>query len=309
MTNFHLSVIVPVYNEEKNIQPFLERLISVMKPYHYEVLFINDGSSDKTAQVIKDLCKENKHIKLLSFSRNFGHQKALSAGYKYAKGDCVVSMDVDLQDPPEIIPEMIEKWQTGAKIVYGKRRKRDVDSWFKVTTARAFYNFINLLSTIPIPKDVGDYRLLDKTVVEFLNDLPEHSRFIRGLVAWSGYPSAYVEYDRDERYSGATHYPFTKMVAFAFEAITSFSSKPLKIATYLGFGAATIGFLGIIYAILGRIFLPSYWVTGWTALFVAIMFLGGVQLITIGIVGEYIDKIYIEIQKRPMYVINETVNV
>lgn len=308
MSNFLLSVIVPVYNEEKNIEPFLKRLLPVIKNHNYEVIFINDGSKDNTAEIIKKICKTNNHIKLVSFSRNFGHQKALSAGYNNAQGDAVVSLDVDLQDPPEIIPEMIAKWQNGAKIVYGKRRKRDVDSWFKVTTARGFYKFINVLSTTPIPNDVGDFRLIDKSVVQFLNELPEQSRFFRGLVAWSGYSSEYVEYDREERNAGETHYPFTKMVAFAFDAITSFSTKPLKIATYLGFGAASIGFLGIIYAILGRIFLPAYWVTGWTALFVAVMFLGGVQLITIGIVGEYIDKIYIEIQKRPMYIINETVN-
>ena len=309
MSNFLLSVIVPVYNEEKNILPFLKRLLPVIEEHKYEIVFINDGSTDNTPEIVKQVCRDNHHVKLLSFSRNFGHQKALSAGYKFAKGDCVVSLDVDLQDPPEIIPEMIAKWQKGARIVYGKRRKRDVDSWFKVTTAKAFYAFINMLSSVPIPKDVGDYRLVDRIVVDFLNDLPEQSKFFRGLVAWSGYPAAYVEYDRDERHAGNTHYPFTKMVAFAFDAITSFSTKPLKIATYLGFGAATIGFFGIIYAILGRIFLPSYWVTGWTALFVAIMFLGGVQLLTIGIVGEYIDKMYVEIQKRPLYIINETVNV
>lgn len=308
MADFLLSVVIPVYHEENNIEPLLKRLLPVIKQYRHEVIFIDDGSRDKTVSLIKAHCKKDKNIKLIRFNRNFGHQKALSAGYQYASGDCVVSMDADLQDPPEIINQMVQEWQNGSMIVYGKRRKRDVDSFFKVATARGFYSFINMLSTVPIPRDVGDFRLIDRKVVDFLNNLPEQSRFIRGLVAWSGYPSAYVEYDREERYAGSTHYPFSKMVAFAFEAITTFSTKPLKVASWLGFATASIGFIGIIYAILGRIFLPSYWVTGWTALFVAIMFLGGVQLITIGIMGEYIDKMYVEIQKRPMYLINETVN-
>jgi dolichol-phosphate mannosyltransferase len=304
-----LSVVIPVYNEEKNIEPLLERLLPVLKPYTYEVLFVDDGSRDGTAARIKDICKRDNNVKLLSFNRNFGHQMALTAGYAHAKGGCVVTMDADLQDPPEIIPEMVAKWKEGARIVYAKRRTRRVDSLFKRITAKAFYDIINFLSTVPIPKDVGDFRLLDRVVVTLLNDLPEHSRFLRGLVAWSGYPAEYVYFDRAERHSGKTHYPLSKMLHFAFEGITAFSTKPLKLASYLGFMTATLGFLGIVYAIIGRVFLPSYWVTGWTALFVAITFLGGVQLITIGIVGEYIDKIYVEMQRRPRYIINESVNV
>lgn len=309
MARFTLSIVVPVFNEEKNIQPLLDRLIPVVEPYDYELIFIDDGSTDGTVAAIKTVCKQNHRVKLLRFSRNFGHQRALSAGYMASKGSCVVSMDADLQDPPEVIPLMIEKWQQGAKIVYGKRLTRKVDTWFKAATARAFYAFINVLSTVPIPKDVGDFRLLDRVVVDFLNKLPEQSRFLRGLVAWSGYNAEYVEYDREERFAGETHYPLRKMVAFAFDAITTFSTKPLRIASFMGFVAASFGFLGIIYAVLGRIFLPEYWVTGWTALFVAITFIGGVQLITIGIMGEYIDKIYTEIQKRPMYIVSERVNI
>ena len=234
---------------------------------------------------------------------------ALSAGYKHAKGDCVVTMDADLQDPPEVIPEMIEKWQEGAKIVYAQRRKRDVDSASKQWTARWFYSFMNFMSDTPIPYDVGDFRLIDRAVVDILNDMREHSRFLRGLVAWSGYPSAYVEFDRAHRHSGETHYTLSKMISFAFDGITSFSTKPLRLATYAGFTTGVLGFVGIIYAIVGRLFFEAYWVTGWTALFVGIMFIGGVQLITIGIMGEYIGKIYREIQNRPMYIINESVNI
>ncbi|MFW5703686.1 MAG: glycosyltransferase family 2 protein [Patescibacteria group bacterium] len=309
MPRFLLSVVIPVYNEENNIDPLLDRLLPVIKSYSYEVLFINDGSTDLTEERIRKHCKQNEDIKLISFNRNFGHQNALTAGYAHAQGDAVVSIDADLQDPPEVISQMIEQWQKGAKIVYAKRAKRENDTLFKRFSAHLFYHSMNLLSDTAIPFDVGDYRLLDRVVVRFLNDLPEQTRFLRGLVAWSGYPSVYVEFDRTPRHSGKTHYPFTKMIRFAFYGITSFTTKPLRIASYAGFATAAIGFMGIIYAVVGKLFFQAYWVTGWTALFVGIMFLGGVQLITIGIVGEYIDRIYTEIQKRPMFVIKNKVNI
>jgi dolichol-phosphate mannosyltransferase len=311
-SNFLLTVLVPVYNEESNISPLLDRLLPIIKKYNYELIFISDGSRDKTDSIIKQFAKENDKIKLLSFSRNFGHMNALTSGYNYSKGDCVVSIDADCQDPPEIIPEMIEKWQNGAKIVYAKRRKREVDSFFKRKTAEWFYKFMNFLSEVPVPEDVGDYRLIDRQVVDFLNNLPEHSKFLRGLVAWSGYESDYVYFDREKRHSGKTHYPFSKMLNFALNGITSFSTKPLRAASYLGFASAFIGFIGILYALIGRFiqppFFPHDWVTGWTLLFIGIMFTGGVQLITIGIIGEYISKIFIEIQKRPQYILKEKVN-
>lgn len=306
--NFLLSIIIPVFNEEKSVKPLIDRLLPTVKNYNYEVIFINDGSKDQTADEVKKQAKLNKKIKLVSFQRNFGHQMALTCGYQNAIGDCVISIDADLQDPPEIIPQMVKKWQTGAKIVYAKREKRDVDSFFKKSTAQFFYKIINFLSDVKIPSDVGDYRLLDKEVVVFLNTLPEQSRFLRGLVSWSGFPAEYVYHQREKRFAGETHYPFSKMFNFALEGITSFSTKPLRLASYLGFIAATVGFLGIVYAILGKIFLPKQWVTGWTAIFVGIMFMGGVQLITIGIIGEYISKIYKEVQKRPQFLIKEKIN-
>ncbi len=309
MATFLLSIIIPVYNEKNNIQPLIDRLSKIIRPYKYEIIFINDGSSDETEEEIKKISEKNKDIKLISFNRNFGHQVALSCGYQFSNGNCVISLDADLQDPPEIIPEMIEKWKNGAKIVYAKRLKRDGETFFKKTTARMFYAFINFLSDVPIPQEVGDYRLLDRKVVDFLNNLTEQSRFLRGLVAWSGYKAQYVEFDREKRHSGKTHYSMSKMINFALDGITSFSTKPLHLATYAGFFTGSIGFLGIIYGILGRIFLPGYWVTGWTALFVGIMFLGGVQLITIGIIGEYMSKIYKEVQRRPQYVIKEKTNI
>ncbi len=309
MANFLLSIIIPVYNEENNIDPLLNRLLPIIKNYHYEIVFVDDGSIDKTAHKIKSLTNKNSQIKLISFLRNYGHQMAITCGYKLVKGDCVITLDADLQDPPEIIPAMISKWQKGYKVVYGQRNDRQTDSLFKKITATLFYKFVNFLSDIPIPEQVGDFRLMDKKVIKFLNNLPEQSRFLRGLTAWPGYSTAFIKFKRDKRYSGKTHYSLSKMVNFALEGITSFSIKPLRLASYLGFISATIGFSGIIYALFGRIFLPQYWVTGWTTLFVGIMFLGGVQLITIGIIGEYIGKIYKEVQRRPQYMIKEKVNI
>ena len=311
--DFLVTIIIPVFNEEKNIEPLLERLTPILKPYKHEILFVSDGSRDNTVEEIKKHTAKNKLVKLVAFYRNFGHQNALSAGYQYAKGDCIISIDADLQDPPEIIPQMIEKWQNGAKIVYAKRAKRETDTFFKKNTATFFYKFMNFLSDVPVPQNVGDFRLIDKEVMDYLNTLPEHSKFLRGLVAWGGYPADYVYFDREKRHAGKTHYPLSKMINFAMEGITSCSAKPLRIATYLGFISASISLLGILYALVGRCFRPAFfpqdWVSGWTLLFIGIMFMGGVQLITIGIIGEYVGKIFKEVQNRPQYVIKETVNV
>jgi polyisoprenyl-phosphate glycosyltransferase len=309
MNSFLVSVIVPVFNEQKNIEPLVTELSKTLKPYNYEIVFVDDGSTDRTVSEVRCFTKDDR-IKLVAFNRNFGHQTALICGYRTAQGDCVISMDADMQDPPEIIPQMIEEWQKKhVKIVYGRRAKREGEGMFKKFTAHIFYRFINILSDVPIPQDIGDFRLLDREVVNYITSLQEQSGFLRGVVAWGGYESATVYFKREKRLSGETHYTFKKMVNFALEGITSFSTKPLRIASLLGFAAATLGFLGIIYAVLGKIFLPSYWVTGWTALFVGIMFLGGVQLITIGIIGEYIGKIYKEVQQRPQYIIREQINV
>jgi dolichol-phosphate mannosyltransferase len=308
MKEFLLSIVIPVYNEEHTIDALLDRLLPILKPYQYELIFVNDGSQDRTADQIKKHSKENKQIKLLSFNRNFGHQMALLAGYEVTKGECVITLDADLQDPPEIIPQMVDEWKKGAQIVYAKRKNREVDSVFKKKTAEWFYQFVNFLSDNRIPQDVGDFRLLDQDVVKFLIALPEHSPFLRGLVAWSGYSEAYVHFVREKRHAGTTHYSIPKMINFALDGITSFSTKPLRLASYMGFLAASFGFLGIIYAVFGRFFLPTHWVTGWTGLFVGIMFIGGVQLITIGIIGEYISKIYHEVQNRPHYLVKEKIN-
>ncbi|MBP7967822.1 glycosyltransferase family 2 protein [Candidatus Woesebacteria bacterium] len=309
MKDFLLTVVIPVYHEENNIHPLLDRIVPILTPFNYEIIFVNDGSKDATVERVKEAAKKNTNVKLVSFNRNFGHQMALVAGYRFAKGDCVITIDADLQDPPEIIPEMVDAWHKGAKIVYAKRKKRDVDDIFKKKTAEYFYKFMNFLSASHIPENVGDYRLLDRQVVEFLKSLPEHSPFLRGLVAWSGFPEAYVYFTREKRHTGTTHYSIPKMINFALDGITSFSAHPLRMASYMGFTAASVGFLGMIYAIIGKYLLDVPWVTGWTGLFVGIMFIGGVQLITIGIIGEYIGKIYIEVLNRPHYLVRETVNI
>ena len=309
MNNFLVSVIIPVFNEEQNIEPLVKRLLPVVKDLNYEIIFVDDGSKDKTLSVIKKQSAKNKNIKLISFYRNFGHQMALTAGYEISKGDCVITIDADLQDPPEIIPEMIEKWQKGTKIVYAKRNERQGENFFKKSTASIFYQLINFLSDTAIPQEVGDFRLLDKQVVGFLNNLYERPSFLRGIVSWGGFPTDYVYFKRDKRFYGQTHYSFFKMLNFALEGITSFSVKPLRMATYFGFMSGVLGFLGIIYELIRKAISPQSFVIGWAGLFTAIMFLGGIQLITIGIIGEYIGKIYQEVQKRPKYLVKEKVNV
>lgn len=304
-----ISVIVPVYNEEGNIDPLLDALLPIISKHKYELIFINDGSYDNTEEEIRAKAEGNKNIKLISFLRNFGHQMALTAGYHHAQGDCVISIDADLQDPPELIDEMIEKWKEGYKIVYARRNIRN-ESGFKTFTADLFYEVINHLSHTPIPRNVGDFRLIDREVADLLNQMPERFKFFRGLVAWGGFSATSVSFDRHERQIGETHYPLSKMLSFAINGIISFSTKPLRFASYLGVLTSFIGFLGILYAIYRRLFLPTeFWVPGWTATFVAIMFFGGVQLLTIGIIGEYIGKIYSEIQGRPQYIIREKINI
>ncbi|MCR4277191.1 MAG: glycosyltransferase family 2 protein [Candidatus Roizmanbacteria bacterium] len=308
MNNFLLSIIIPVFNEEQNIEPLIKRLIPILKDSPYEIIFVDDGSKDKTTSIVKKHSEKNKNIKLISFYRNFGHQMALTAGYEVARGECVITIDADLQDPPEIIPQMIEKWQKGAKIVYARRNERQGENFFKKFTATAFYELINLLSDTPIPQEVGDFRLLDRQVVNFLKNLRERPSFLRGIVAWGGFPTEFVYFKRDKRFSGQTHYGFFKMLNFALEGITSFSVKPLRIATYFGFMSGIFGFLGIIYELIRKAISPESFVIGWAGLFTAIMFIGGIQLITIGIIGEYIGKIYQEVQKRPRYIIKEKRN-
>lgn len=307
---FLLSVVVPVYNESGNVKALLERLLPVLGEYHYELIVVDDGSTDDTATQFTKVCADNKSIKVISFTRNFGHQNALTAGYRVSKGDCVITIDADLQDPPELIHEMISQWLKGTEIIYARRRTRNSDSYFKRYTAWAFYWLINRLSDVPIPTDVGDYRLLDRKVIDYLKNLPERAIFLRGLVAWSGYSTAYVDFDRTNRHSGKTHYPFKKMVSFAVTGITAFSTKPLRVVMYFGFLTASLGFMGMAYAFFRRVFLPhEFWVTGWTTLIVAVMFFSGVQIVILGVIGEYIGRIFGQVQERPLYVVRKKINI
>jgi len=308
MDNLLISIIIPVHNEENNISPLIKRLTNTLNKYRHEIIFIDDGSKDKTVNNIKEEIKKNLNIKLLSFYRNFGHQMALSAGYLESKGDCVISIDADLQDPPELIPKLIKKWKEGNKVVYAKRQERQGEGLFKKITASFFYKLINVMSDVPIPKEVGDFRLLDKTVVKFINNLNEQPSFLRGLVAWGGFPNSTVYFVREKRLTGKTNYGLLKMLNFALEGITSFSTKPLRISTYLGITAGFLGLFGILYELIMKYIYPQTFVIGWAGLFTAIMFLGGIQLITIGIIGEYVGKTYREVQNRPRFLIKEKIN-
>ncbi len=309
MKNLLVSVVVPVYNEQENIQPFWEKLAKTINKYQNEVVFVDDGSTDNSNTILKNLCQKNKNIKLVSFVRNFGHQMALFAGYEKAKGDVVISLDADLQDPPELIDEMIKKWQNGAKIVYAKRIERKGESFFKKITAQFFYQLINFLSDVEIPQNVGDFRLIDRQVLDYLKNLKERPEFLRGLVAWPGYQTDYVYFKREKRLSGKTHYSLSKMINLALQGITSFSTKPLRLSTYFGFLVSSFAILTIFYKTIQHfVFKQGDWLPGWASLFFSIVFLGGIQLIMIGIIGEYLAKIYHEVQNRPRYLIKEEVN-
>jgi len=304
-----LSIIVPCYNESEVIDQTVNRLKAIFanqKDIAAELIFIDDGSKDQTQQILRKYADEDKRIKLICFSRNFGHQMAVTAGIDAASGDAVVLIDADLQDPPEVIHEMIEKWREGYDVIYGTRTERLGESVLKIATARGFYRLLNKLSDVPIPLDTGDFRLMSRAVVDTLKAMPERDRFIRGMVSWVGFRQTSLPYKRQERFAGYSKYPLAKMVRFASDGILSFSTKPLQIAVGLGLLAAALALIGIVYALILRIF-TSIWVEGWTALIIAILFIGGIQLVCIGILGEYIGRIYNETKRRPLYVVKEYV--
>lgn len=309
MTPF-LSVVVPVYNEGLVIREMYQRLASVLQAnlIDYEIVMVNDGSHDDTLQIAKELCEKDKQIKLISFSRNFGHQAAITAGIDRASGQIVVIIDADLQDPPEVIIEMINKWREGYQIVYGVRKERKGESWFKILTAAIFYRILKLMTPINIPVDAGDFRLMDRKVVEQLRQMRERSRFIRGMVSWVGFKQGEVEYIREKRLRGETKYPFKKMLKFAVDGILSFSQIPLKFSSAFGFFCSALSFGFMLYGILLKFLSPEATVHGWTSIFVVSLFLGGVQLMSIGILGEYLGRIYEEVKGRPLYIIEEEIN-
>lgn len=305
INNFKISIVVPVYNEEGNIEKLINKLVDVLNAYQdYEIIFIDDGSVDNTLEIIKNEKAKNYKINYLSFSRNFGHQNALRAGLDYSTGDCVISMDGDMQHPPEIIPQLIEKWLDGYEIVYTIRRDNIKTSFFKKITSNYFYKFINKISDIKIEKGAADFRLLDKSVVEVVKSIKENDLFMRGMISWLGFKQFAIEYTPEERYWGKTKYTLKKMIRFAVSGITSFSLKPLRVSTTLGYIIAGFSFLYGIYAIIVRLF-TSYTISGWASVLVAVLFIGGIQLIMIGILGEYIGRLFIESKKRPNYIIKE----
>ncbi len=299
-----VSLIVPVFNEIEVIDECYQRLTTVMRSlnaYAYELIFVDDGSSDGSHARLLEKQKQDDHVVVIKFSRNFGHQIAITAGIDKAQGDAVVVIDADLQDPPEVIEKMITKWQEGYDVVYGIREKREGEGWLKLFTAAAFYRFLRMFTSIEIPVDVGDFRLMSARAADQLRQLREKDRFVRGLVSWLGFRQTGVVYEREERFAGETKYPFRKMAKFAVDGITSFSNVPLKLASWLGFLASLFAFLYLLSVFIQKVM--GYTVEGWATIMVAMLFLGGVQLICLGIIGEYIGRIFNEIKPRPMYVI------
>ena len=307
-----ISVIVPMYYEEEVAKECYTRLKNVLEKienYNYEIIFVNDGSKDKTLEILKEIAKENKKVKIISFSRNFGHQCAVTAGLRYVTGDAIVIIDADLQDPPELIPGMLKLWEEGNEVIYGKRKSRKGESRFKLLTASMFYKTLNALSDVEIPKDTGDFRLVDRKVVEVINSLPEHNKFLRGLFSWVGFKQKAYEYERKERYAGKTKYPLKKMLKLAQDGIFSFSIKPLKIVGAMGILSVLISIILFVYAVLSYAFDWNNLVPGWTSLMVTMTFIGGMILISLWMIGEYIGRIYDETKRRPEYIIDETINI
>jgi len=304
-----LSIVVPVFNETEVIRTFYDRtkkVVDSLDSLSYELIFVNDGSKDGSYEKLLNLANVNPNVRVINFSRNFGHQIAITAGLDVAKGDAVVVIDADLQDPPEVIKEFVEKWKEGYDVVYGIREKREGESKIKLVTAGLFYRVLKLIVRIDIPVDTGDFRLMSKRFVKHFKALRERDRFVRGLVSWVGYKQTGINYLRDKRYAGETKYSYGKMIKFALDGITSFSAIPLKLASWLGYSASLLAFLYTCYVLIQKALGNT--VQGWATIMVGMLFLGGVQLICLGIVGEYIGRIFNEVKQRPMYLIEGTYN-
>ena len=304
-----ISIIAPVYNEEEVLGELHRRVAEVMdqQPDSWELLLVNDGSRDRSAEVIAQLHKKDSRVKGISFSRNFGFQVAVTAGLDHAQGEAIILTDADLQDPPEVYPEMIAKWREGNDVVYGIRQSREGETWFKLFTAKLFYRLIYRITNINIPLDTGDFRLMDRRVVDAIRRMPERNRFLRGMVPWVGFKQTGVTFQRQARYAGEAKFnSIRKMLPFAIDAITSFSYFPLQLATFFGFVCAALSALAIIVVIIVRLFLATPWLEGQATTLVSVLFLGGVQLISLGIIGEYLGRIYDEVKGRPLYLVDKT---
>jgi dolichol-phosphate mannosyltransferase len=305
-----VSVIIPCYNESEVLPETHRRLVEVADRlrghYDFEFIFVDDGSRDESARVLHELTNADDRVRGLRLSRNFGQQIATTAGLENAAGDAVVVMDADLQDPPELIEPMLARWREGNHVAYAQRTERTGETAFKIWSARIFYRLVQRISRVSIPSDTGDFRLMDRKVVDAFLCMPERDRFLRGMVSWVGYRQVAVPYKRAPRFAGRTHYPLFKMIRFATDAVVSFSFAPLRLAVWTGFFVIGLALLGIVYAVILRFFAdPSQWVRGWASIFVAILFMGGVQLISLGIIGEYVGRIYGEVKQRPLYIVWE----
>jgi len=303
------SIVAPCFNEEGGLRELYRRIVEVMDSLGepWELVLVNDGSRDRTGEIMRELHAADPRVKIVDFARNFGHQIAVTAGLDHARGDAVVIIDADLQDPPHVILDMIRQWKAGYEVVYAVRSHRKGESWFKEFTAKVFYRLIYRITDVNIPLDTGDFRLMDRKVVDAVGQLRERHRFIRGMTSWVGFRQTGVTYVREERFAGTTHYPFRKMFKFALDAITSFSYLPLQMATYLGFGIAAISALVAIGVVIARLFGGGAPFLGQATTLVFVLFIGGVQLITLGIIGEYLGRIYDEVKARPLYVLRETI--
>lgn len=306
-----ISIVIPMYNEEEVAMTSylrIRKVIEAQKQYDYEMILVDDGSKDKTLEILQKVAQENEKVKIISFTRNFGHQAAVTAGLRYVTGEAIVIIDADLQDPPELLPEMIELWEQGNEVIYGQRKIRKGESAFKLLTAKMFYNTLNALSDVEIPKDTGDFRLVDRKVVDVINNLPEHNKFLRGLFSWVGFKQKAYLYERQERQAGKTKYPFRKMWKLASDGIISFSTKPLKLVGGLGILTIILSIGILIYSLISYVFNLNNLTAGWTSIMVAITLFSGVQLLSIWIISEYIARIYDETRNRPQYVINKKIN-
>ena len=310
--NKKISIVVPMYFEEKVVEECYKRLkkvCDVLTKYDYEIIFVNDGSTDKTLPLLEEIASKDNKIKVISFSRNFGHQYAVTAGLKYVTGDVIAIIDADMQDPPELLGEMLNLWEEGYEVIYGQRKKREGETFFKLMTANMFYKTLNKLSDVEIPQNTGDFRLVDRKVVDTINNMREHNKFLRGMFSWVGYKQKAFEYERKERFAGETKYPLKKMLKLALDGIIGFSTKPLKILGMIGIFSIFISISIFIYIILSYIFNFNDIASGWTSLMVVITFFSGVQLISLWIMSEYIGRIYDESKKRPEYIVDKEINV
>ncbi|MGN1270795.1 MAG: glycosyltransferase family 2 protein [Clostridia bacterium] len=307
-----VSVVIPMYYEEEVAKECYNRtknVLNSLENYEHEIIFVNDGSKDRTLPILKEIASKDENVKVVSFSRNFGHQAAVTAGLKFVTGDCILIIDSDMQDPPELLLDMLKLWEEGNEVIYAKRKTRKGESKFKLMTAKMFYRILNGLSDVDIPKDTGDFRLVDRKVVDVINSMPEHNKFLRGLFSWVGFKQTPIEYERQERFAGKTKYPLKKMLKLASDGIISFSTKPLKIIGGIGIISIFISFILLIYAILSYVFKWNNLASGWTSLMVAITFFAGVQLVSIWMISEYIARIYDDTKKRPEYIIDEKINI